>query len=85
MLQDSEIVHEEALKGDWFEQNQTKLPAEGKKLSTLSYEPQNWYKATVPGTVLTTLVNNKIYDEPLYDENNRPEKIPESLCRKDWW
>ena len=85
MLQDSEIVHEEALKGDWFEQNQTKLPAEGKKLSTLSYEPQNWHKATVPGTVLTTLVNNKIYDEPLYDENNRPEKIPESLCRKDWW
>lgn len=85
MMQDSEIVYEEAQKEDWFEQNQTKLPAEGKKLSTLSYKPENWYKATVPGTVLTTLVNNKVYEEPLYDENNRPEKIPESLCRKDWW
>ncbi|NBZ95897.1 MAG: glycoside hydrolase family 2 [Proteobacteria bacterium] len=41
--------------------------------------------ATVPGTVLTTLVNNKVYPEPLYGENNRPDKIPDTLCRTDWW
>ncbi|MBO7521792.1 MAG: hypothetical protein J6T16_06095 [Opitutales bacterium] len=84
-LQDAEIVHAEAVEGGWFEQGQTKLPEEGKRLSTGKYEPQKWYEATVPGTILTTLVNNKVYEEPLYDENNRPEKIPESLCRKDWW
>jgi hypothetical protein len=44
-----------------------------------------WYPATVPGTVLTTLVNNKVYPEPLYGENNRPDKIPESLCRTSYW
>ena len=44
-----------------------------------------WYRATVPGTVLTTLVNNGVYPEPLYGENNRPNIIPESLCRKSYW
>jgi beta-mannosidase len=44
-----------------------------------------WYRATVPGTILTTLVNNNIYPEPLYGENNRPNIIPESLCRTSYW
>ena len=35
--------------------------------------------------MLTTLVNNHVYPEPLYGENNRPEVIPDSLCRTSWW
>jgi hypothetical protein len=35
--------------------------------------------------VLTTLVNNRVYPEPLYGENNRPEIIPESLARTSYW
>ena len=45
----------------------------------------DWYRATVPGTVLTTLVNNNIYPEPTYGENNRPNIIPESLSRTSYW
>ena len=45
----------------------------------------DWYRATVPGTVLTTLVNNNIYPEPTYGENNRPNTIPESLSRASYW
>jgi beta-mannosidase len=45
----------------------------------------DWYRATVPGTVLTTLVNNNIYPEPTYGENNRPNIIPESLGRTSYW
>jgi hypothetical protein len=45
----------------------------------------SWYQATVPGTVLTTLVNNNVYPEPLYGENNRPNVIPESLARTAYW
>lgn len=45
----------------------------------------DWYRATVPGTVLTTLVNNNVYPEPSYGENNRPNIIPESLCRTSYW
>ena len=39
----------------------------------------------MPGTVLTSLVNNGVYPEPLYGENNRPDKIPDSLSRTPYW
>ena len=54
-------------------------------ISKTNFAPQGWYRATVPGTVLTTLVDNHVYPEPLYGENNRPNKIPESLCRTSYW
>ncbi len=57
----------------------------GEVISQPGYLPKNWYPATVPGTVLTTLVNNKVYAEPLWGENNRPNIIPESLCRASYW
>ena len=44
-----------------------------------------WFRAVVPGTVLTTLVANHVYPEPLYGENNRPTVIPESLSRTSYW
>jgi hypothetical protein len=44
-----------------------------------------WFPAVVPGTVLTTLVANHVYPEPLYGENNRPTIIPESLSRTAYW
>jgi hypothetical protein len=59
--------------------------AAGETISQPTYAPNNWYAATVPGTVLTTLVNNKVYPEPLWGENNRPDRIPESLCRTSYW
>ena len=57
----------------------------GDVISKVGYAPANWYKATVPGTVLTSLVNDGVYPEPLYGENNRPDNIPESLCRTSYW
>ena len=42
-----------------------------------------WYNATVPGTVLTTLVEQGVYPDPYYGLNNL--YIPETLCRQDWW
>ncbi|TFH50418.1 MAG: glycoside hydrolase family 2 [Bacteroidia bacterium] len=43
----------------------------------------DWYNATVPGTVLTTLVEQGVYPDPYFGLNNL--YIPDSLCRKDWW
>lgn len=48
-----------------------------------SHNDSVWYNATVPGTVLTTLVNQGVYPDPYYNLNNMA--IPESLCRTDWW
>ena len=42
-----------------------------------------WYNATVPGTVLATLVDEGVYPDPYYGLNNL--SIPDSLCRKEWW
>src|SRR5208283_3491512 len=39
--------------------------------------------ATVPGTVLTTLVNQGVYPDPDYGLNNLA--IPESLNKQDYW
>lgn len=42
-----------------------------------------WYNATVPGTVLTTLVDQNVYPDPYIGLNNM--QIPDTLCRMDWW
>jgi beta-mannosidase len=69
--------------GGWSMQDVAKVTAAGPEVSSASYKPDGWYKATVPGTVLTTLVDNKVYPEPLYGENMRA--IPESLNKTSYW
>lgn len=39
-------------------------------LSKISYPIEDWMPATVPGTVLTTLLNNKKVPDPFYGMNN---------------
>jgi hypothetical protein len=73
------------LSRDWQLQDVAKVPETGAEVSAAAFKATGWYAATVPGTVLTTLVNNHVYPEPLYGENNRPEKIPESLAHTSYW
>ena len=51
---------------------------EGDKVFT-----DHWYNAVVPGTELTTLVQQGVYPDPRFGLNNL--SIPDDLCRKDWW
>ncbi len=55
----------------------------GAAISRAGYDARGWYEATVPGTVLTTLVDRGIYPDPAYGLNNMA--IPESLARQDYW
>jgi hypothetical protein len=73
------------IQSGWQMQDAAKVAPAGAEVSTPKFKPADWYTAIVPGTVLTTLVNNHVYPEPLYGENNRPEIIPESLARTSWW
>jgi hypothetical protein len=73
------------LSSGWQLQDVAKVPQAGADVASARLKTRGWYSATVPGTVLTTLVNNHIYPEPLYGENNRPEVIPESLARSSYW
>ena len=74
-----------AVDSGWQMQDIAKVPDQGAQISADAYKTSGWYTATVPGTVLTTLVNNHVYPEPLYGENNRPENIPESLNKTSYW
>ena len=67
----------------WQMQDSAKVTGAGGVISTTKFQAQGWYKATVPGTVLTTLVDNGVYPEPLYGENMRA--IPESLNKTSYW
>ncbi|GEM_PF-3274961 len=41
----------------WQMQDVTKVSDAAEVVSTAKFHPDHWYAATVPGTVLTTLVN----------------------------
>jgi len=55
----------------------------GAAISRRGYDTRRWYGATVPGTVLTTLVDRGVYPDPTIGLNNMA--IPESLARQDYW
>jgi beta-galactosidase/beta-glucuronidase len=71
--------------GRWLLASATRLDdANGARLSAPEYLPGSaWMRATVPGTVLTTLVDRGVYPDPAYGLNNMA--IPESLNKHDWW
>ena len=81
----AQVPEQSPLASGWQLQGAAKVAQGGEQLSHPAFDTLGWYKATVPGTVLTSLVDNHVYPEPLYGENNRPDKIPDSLCRTDWW
>jgi hypothetical protein len=69
----------------WRLQNESKVAQAATDVSRMGFATDGWFEATVPGTVLSSLVDNQVYPEPLFGENNRPDNIPESLCRAAWW
>ncbi len=73
------------ISSNWQMQEISKVHQSGEQVSELKYKANNWYKATVPGTVLTTLVNNHVYPDPMYGENNRPDNIPERINKTQYW
>jgi Exo-beta-D-glucosaminidase Ig-fold domain/Glycosyl hydrolases family 2/Glycosyl hydrolases family 2, sugar binding domain/Glycosyl hydrolases family 2, TIM barrel domain len=73
------------LSAGWQLQDAAKATEPGAQVSSAAFEAHGWYAAAVPGTVLTTLVNNHVYPEPLYGENDREDVIPESLVHTSYW
>lgn len=59
------------------------VAGDGATLSRPGNPKGEWRAATVPGTVLQTLVDRGVYPDPYYGLNNL--KIPEKLARQDYW
>lgn len=63
------------LRSDWKCMPSTQTKDTGDKISQTSYSLSKWKKAVVPGTVLTTQLENGDIPDPFYGMNN--EKIPD--------
>ena len=59
------------------------IHADAAELSKTGIDTKNWMQATIPGTVLTTMVDRGVYPDPDYGLNNLA--IPESLNKQDYW
>jgi hypothetical protein len=71
------------LQGGWKLAAAPGIKATGEELSKPGYATNAWMAATVPGTVLTTMIDRGIYPDPDYGLNNMA--IPESLSHQDYW
>lgn len=60
----------------WQIQKVDKAKEDGAVISTNKYNSGNWQDGVIPGTILTSLVQNKTYPDPYYgDLNRRSNKI----------
>jgi len=81
----NELVGENPWKlvGGWKLAATPDVKGSGEELSRPGYAPKDWLSATVPGTVLTTMIDRGIYPDPDYGLNNLA--IPESLANQSYW
>jgi hypothetical protein len=69
--------------GGWMLRPAPEVNADGVEISGAQYKSDDWLRATVPGTALTTFVDRGVYPDPDYGLNNLA--IPESLNKQDYW
>jgi len=88
------------LRDGWQIQSSTPVKETGEVISSETFQPRGWYTATVPSTVVGTLVEDKVYPEPFFDQNLRQipgcnypiganfSNLPmpdDSPFRSSWW
>ena len=59
------------LREGWVLQSSAHVAESGEVISTVQYQPKNWYPVSVPATVVAALVKNKIYPDPFFGMNLR--------------
>jgi hypothetical protein len=71
------------LSGGWKLIEAPNVSASPQAISTVGFDAAPWMPATVPGTVLTTMIDRGRYPDPDFGLNNLA--IPEKLNRQDYW
>jgi exo-1,4-beta-D-glucosaminidase len=59
------------LREGWSLQSSGKVDEKGEALSTPAFQPKDWYTVTVPTTVVSALVEHKVYPDPFFGTNLR--------------
>ena len=70
-------------RGNWRVQRASLVAADAAQLSTPGYADKDWMIATVPGTVLTSYLNDGAIADPDYGENQYA--ISDSFFTADFW
>src|SRR5918911_3911590 len=88
------------LKEGWSIRSSSEVKESGDVLSGAGFRPLGWYKASVPSTVVATLVENKILPDPFFGMNllsfpgcsypiganfSKLEMPEDSPYRVSWW
>jgi exo-1,4-beta-D-glucosaminidase len=62
-------LNQKLLKKNWAIQSTAKVSATGDEISKADFKTKKWYPATMPSTILETLVKNGVYKDPYYGNN----------------
>jgi exo-1,4-beta-D-glucosaminidase len=96
----SDAISPVNLRQGWVIQSSADVREDGAALSSPSYVPRGWYPATLPSTVLHSLVDAHVFSDPYYGMNLRSipgtsypistnfsnvQMPPDSPFRHSWW
>jgi beta-galactosidase/beta-glucuronidase len=70
-------------RGHWRLQRASLVPAEGSSISRTGFDDKEWMVATVPGTVLTSYLNDEAIPNPDFGENQYA--VSDSFFCADFW
>jgi exo-1,4-beta-D-glucosaminidase len=88
------------LRENWFIQPSADVHADGAEISRAGFSTNGWYPATVPSTVISALVEDKVYPDPytgvnlrsipgttypIFEDFSNIPMPPGSPFRKPWW
>jgi exo-1,4-beta-D-glucosaminidase len=72
------------LKDTWGMESAVTDTSAGSKISKAGFKTDNWYKVSVPTTVIAGLIANKVYNfDPFYGKNF--DKLGDPRLDKPWW
>src|SRR5215469_13908896 len=92
--------HPMLLQANWFIQSSANIEAQGAAISTVGFQTKDWYPATVPATILSTLAEDKVYPDPytgmnlrsipgtsypIFEDFSNILMPPGSPFRHSWW
>ncbi len=77
------LVKEILLSENWEVQSSSSVNTTGDKISSAGISTQNWYRATIPSTVMGTLIKAGLYPDILSGKNI--EKVDKKLFDVSWW
>jgi exo-1,4-beta-D-glucosaminidase len=93
---DSQVL----LRENWFIQSSADVRSDGPSISETGFSTRGWYAAVLPSTVLSALVEDKVYPDPyvgmnlrsipgttypIFEDFSNIQMPPSSPFRQSWW